>query len=299
MSATEFTDFVEVQSPTPRTILWRRARKHMGVMIGGTIVILVLLVAIFAPLIAPSGPYQQDLLHRLADPIWGPKGSWTHVFGTDALGRDVLSRLIYGTRVSIMVGFSAAIIAGVIGSLLGMIGGYFGGRVDAVVLYITNVKLALPIVLAALAIISIVGGSITALILILGCLSWDRYALVVRSATQQLRRQEFIVAARTSGASSARIILQELLPNLANQIIIVMTLEIAILISIEAALSFLGLGVPPPTPSWGIMIAEGRSVMFFKPHLIIIPGIAIFLLVMGINLLGDGIRDITTPEGRN
>jgi peptide/nickel transport system permease protein len=291
-------DIVEIAGPSPRRLMLQRARGHFGFMFGGTVVALMILVALFAPEIARHGPYEQDLLHRLADPVWGPKGSWAHPFGTDALGRDVLSRLIYGTRISLTVGFAGAAIAGVIGSLLGLLGGYFGGRVDAVVIYLTNVKLALPIILVSLAIISISGPSLNTLILILGFLTWDRYALVTRSATQQLRRQDFVLAAQAAGASNMRIMLREVLPNLANHIIIVASLEVAVLVSIEAALSFLGLGVPPPTPSWGVMIAEGRAMMFFKPHLIVIPGMAIFFLVVAINLLGDGIRDVTAPEGR-
>ena len=284
---------------SPRRIMLQRARSHVGLTIGAAVVVAMVAVAILAPVLAPYGPYEQDLTNRLADAWWDLRGTAAHPFGTDALGRDVLSRLIYGTRVSLTVGFSAALIAGVIGTLLGLVGGYFGGRIDALVVYLLNVKLALPIILVSLAIISMVGGSMTALIFILGFLTWDRYALVTRSTTQQLRQQEFVLAAQAAGASHARIIFQELLPNLANQIIVVTTLEVAILISIEAALSFLGLGVPPPTPSWGIMIAEGRTMMFFKPHLIIIPGLAIFLLVMAINLVGDGVRDVTAPEARN
>jgi peptide/nickel transport system permease protein len=293
------SDPIDVALPSPFQIMLRRARSHIGLNLGAAIVIFMVAVAILAPWLAPNGPYEQDLTNRLADPWWGARASPEHPLGTDALGRDVLHRLIYGTRVSLTVGFSAAAIAGVIGTLLGLIGGYFGGRVDAVVVYLLNVKLALPIILVSLAIIAIVGGSMTTLILILGFLTWDRYALVTRSATQQLRGLDFILAAQAAGASHARIILQELLPNLLNQIIVVTTLEIAILISIEAVLSFLGLGVPPPTPSWGIMIADGRSMMFFQPHLIVLPGLAIFLLVMGINLVGDGIRDVTAPEARN
>jgi len=179
-----------------------------------------------------------------------------------------------------------------------MIGGYYGGRIDAVVLYIINVKLSLPIVLVALAVISITASSVGLLIAILGLLTWDRYALVTRSMTQQMREREFILAARGAGASDLYIITRELLPNLLDQIIVLVTLEVAILILVEAALSFLGLGVPPPTPTWGSIISEGRGMMFFKPHMVMIPGVAILILVIAINLAGDGIRDVTAPEGR-
>jgi peptide/nickel transport system permease protein len=221
-------------------------------------------------------------------------GSWAHPFGTDALGRDVLSRLIFGARTSLLIAFTASVIAAIIGTAIGMLGGYFGGRIDAFAVYLINVKLALPIILVALAVISITRSGVGVLIVILGLLTWDRYALVTRSLTQQLREREFVLAAHSAGASDAFIIVRELLPNLLDAVIVLITLEVAALILIEAALSFVGLGVPPPTPSWGSMIADGRSLMFFKPYLVMIPGIAIFVLVMAINLAGDGIRDVTT-----
>jgi peptide/nickel transport system permease protein len=168
-----------------------------------------------------------------------------------------------------------------------------------IAVYLINVKLALPGLLIALSLVSIAGGSIWALVLILGLLTWDRYAVVTRSVAQQLRNQDFITAARAVGASQTRIIRSEIIPNLLNQIIVIASLEIAIVILIEAALSFLGLGVKPPEPSWGLMISEARSFMFFKPHMIAIPGLAIFLLVIAINMAGDGLRDVTSPEGRN
>jgi len=186
------------------------------------------------------------------------------------------------------------VIAAIIGTAIGMLGGYFGGRIDAFAVYLINVKLALPIILVALAVISITRSGVGVLIVILGLLTWDRYALVTRSLTQQLREREFVLAAHSAGASDAFIIVRELLPNLLDAVIVLITLEVAALILIEAALSFVGLGVPPPTPSWGSMIADGRSLMFFKPYLVMIPGIAIFVLVMAINLAGDGIRDVTT-----
>ncbi len=285
-------------APSPRELMRRRAKSHIGFLTGMAIILFFIILAVFAPLLAPHDPYDQNLTARLLDPVWGPKGTWAHIFGTDAFGRDILSRLMYGARLSLMIGFTAAAIAGVIGVTLGIVGGYFGGRVDAVVVYLTNVKLALPVILVALSIASISGGSIIVLILVLGLLTWDRYAVVVRSLTQQFRDQEFVLSSLAAGASHARIIFREILPNLTNQIIVVASLDMAIIILIEAALSFLGLGVRPPTPSWGLMVAEARAVMFFKPHLIMIPGAAIFLLVIAINMAGDGIRDVTSPEGR-
>ena len=289
----------ELDAPSPWQIMRLRARSHPGFLIGGTIVLFAFFVAILASYIAPFDPYDQNLSSRLINPVWDVSGSWAHPFGTDGLGRDFLSRLIYGTRVSLSVGFFAALIAGLVGATLGVIGGYFGGRIDAAVIWLVNVKLALPPILVALSLISVVGGSLLSLILIIGFLSWDRYAVVTRSITQQLRQAEFISAAKAAGAGNFRVILSEVLPNILNQIIVVASLEMALAISVEAVLSFLGLGIKPPTPSWGLMVAEGRSFMFFKPYLILIPGFALFILVIAINMLGDGIRDITAPEGRS
>jgi len=289
---------LDTLAPSPRELMRRRARSHAGLIIGMTIIALFLIVAIFAGVLAPHDPYAQTLSNRLADPKWGPKGNWQHILGTDALGRDVLSRLMYGARLSLYISFTAAVIAAVIGVTLGVTGGYFGGKTDAFVVYIINVKLALPVFLVALSIAAITGGTVTVLILLLGFLTWDRYAIVTRSLTQQMRDQEFILSSLAAGASHLRIIFRDILPNLMNHIIIIVSLDMAVIILIEAALSFLGLGIRPPTPSWGLMVSEARAVMFFKPHLIMIPGIAIFILVMAINMAGDGIRDVTAPEGR-
>jgi peptide/nickel transport system permease protein len=281
-------------SLSPRRLMLRRAARHGGLLTGGAVVLLIALVAALGPLVTPYSPIAQDTLHTLSDPAWMATGSWAHPFGTDALGRDVLSRLIFGARTSLLIAFTASVIAAIIGTAIGMLGGYFGGRIDAFAVYLINVKLALPIILVALAVISITRSGVGVLIVILGLLTWDRYALVTRSLTQQLREREFVLAAHSAGASDAFIIVRELLPNLLDAVIVLITLEVAALILIEAALSFVGLGVPPPTPSWGSMIADGRSLMFFKPYLVMIPGIAIFVLVMAINLAGDGIRDVTT-----
>jgi peptide/nickel transport system permease protein len=277
-------------------MILRRALRHSGFVAGASVLLIVVVMAAFAPAIAPYGPITADSLHTLANPAWTAGGTWQHVLGTDALGRDELSRLIYGARTTLTIAVTASLIAAVIGTALGTVGGYFGGWIDAFVVYVINVKLALPIILVALAVISITRGSIGVLILVLGLLTWDRYALVTRTRTQQLREREFIQAAHSMGASNAFIIFRELLPNLLDQVIVLFTLEIAALVLIEAALSFVGLGVPPPTASWGSMIADGRSLMFFKPHLVMIPGIAIFIVVLAINLAGDGIRDITAPQ---
>jgi peptide/nickel transport system permease protein len=292
-------DIPEVRAPSPGEVMRRRARRHWGLLIGGSWFLLMVLLAIFAPLLAPQDPYDQDLSRRLIEPFWTPGGSWAFPLGTDALGRDYFSRIIYGSRISLTVGVFASIISGIIGASLGLLGGYFGARVDAIVMYIVNVKLALPGTLVALSLVVVFGSSILALVIILGVLFWERYAVVSRSAAQQLRKAEFVLAAEVCGASKARIILNEILPNVLNQIIVVATFEMAIAILVEAALSFLGLGTQPPTPSWGLMVSEGRNFMFFKPYLIELPGAAIFLLVIAINMMGDGLRDVTAPEGRN
>ena len=299
VSADGQAEELEVVAPPPPAIMWRRARGHKGFLLGGGFVLFVVLVAVFAGLLAPYGPYEQVLADRLIDPIWGPKGTWAHPLGTDGFGRDYLTRLMYGSRVSLLIGFCAAMISAVIGGTAGIIGGYFGGRTDSVVMYLVNVKLSLPPILVTLSLISVFGSSVLTVTVIIGFVFWDRYAVVLRSVTQQIRAQDYITAAQAVGASHLRIILSEVLPNLLNQIIVIASLEMAIAILVEAVLSFLGLGIQAPTPSWGLMVAEGRKFMFFDPYLITIPGVAILLLVISINMMGDGIRDITAPEGRN
>jgi len=289
----------DIEAPSPRMIMRRRALTHPGFLFGATIVLATVIIAICAPLLTPYDPYAQDLSQRLIPPVWAAKGSWAHLLGTDGMGRDYLTRLMYGARISLTIGFGAAAIAGIIGTGLGLLGGYFGGWVDSVVMYCVNVKLALPGILVALSLIEVFGGSVFSVTLILGVLFWDRFIVVTRSVTQQTRVADYVTAAEAVGASRLRIILGEVLPNVANHIIVIASLEMAVAILVEAALSFLGLGIRPPTPSWGLMIAEGRNFMFFQPYLVAVPGIAILVLVVAINMLGDGIRDITAPEGRN
>ena len=280
-------------------LLRRRVRGHQGMIIGSVIVVSVLLIALLAPLLAPHDPYQQDLLKRLVPPVWDSRGSWEHVLGTDHLGRDYLSRLIYGARISLLIGIGAALISGIIGTIMGVMAGYFGVRVDMIVTFMITVRLSMPVVLVALAVVAIVGGSLQVVIAVLGLLLWDRFAVVMRSSTLQIRSMDYVAAARAVGCSTSRVLMTEVMPNVVNNLIVITTIEIAHAIILEAALSFLGLGVQPPMPSWGLMVSEGKDMMLFEPWLITIPGVALFLLVLAINLMGDGVRDITAPENRN
>ena len=280
-------------------LLRRRVRGHQGMIIGSVIVVSVLLIALLAPLLAPHDPYQQDLLKRLVPPVWDSRGSWEHVLGTDHLGRDYLSRLIYGARISLLIGIGAALISGIIGTIMGVMAGYFGGRVDMIVTFMITVRLSMPVVLVALAVVAIVGGSLQVVSAVLGLLLWDRFAVVMRSSTLQIRSMDYVAAARAVGCSTSRVLMTEVMPNVVNNLIVITTIEIAHAIILEAALSFLGLGVQPPMPSWGLMVSEGKDMMLFEPWLITIPGVALFLLVLAINLMGDGVRDITAPENRN
>lgn len=291
----------DVLAPTPRALLRRRILSHWGLMGGGLVMLAVVAVALLAGMLAPHDPLDQDLSRKLIPPIWhaSAKATWTYPLGTDQLGRDYLSRLLYGARISLLIGFAAMLVSGVIGTTLGVLAGYFGGRVDMIVSFIITTRLSMPVVLVALAVVSIVGSSLTIVIWVLGLLIWDRFAVVMRSATQQVRSREYITAAQAVGCSTTRILLSEIAPNVLNHLIVVATLEMAHAILLEAALSFLGLGVQPPTPSWGLMISEAKGMMFFDPWLITIPGIALFALVLAINLVGDGLRDVTAPENRS
>jgi peptide/nickel transport system permease protein len=268
------------------------ATRHLATGLGVLIVGAVLLVAIVAPYLAPHDPFAQDLNLRLTPPEWMDGGSPAHLFGTDQLGRDYLSRLMYGARISMTIGVFTVITSGLIGITLGLLGGYFGGRVDDVVMFIITCRLSIPLILVALTVVALVGSSLSVVILTLGLLLWERFAVVSRTTTMQVRNLDFIAAAHAAGASRAHIVLREVLPNILTHLVVVATLEMALAILLEAALSFLGLGVPPPLPSWGLMIAEGKDYMFFDPWVIMIPGIALFVLVLGINLLGDGLRDL-------
>ncbi|MFG6565061.1 ABC transporter permease [Sulfitobacter sp. 1A13421] len=288
----------EITGPTPGQMLRKRIFGHQGLLIGAVVLIILTIIAILAPWIAPHDPYAQSLMTRMEPPVF-MGGTWEHPLGTDHLGRDYLSRLIYGARISLLIGAVAALISGLVGTAMGVAAGYFGGKVDAVVTFLINVRLAMPVVLVALAVVAILGGSLQVVIMVLGLLLWDRFAVVMRASTMQVRRREYVAAAQVIGASTPRILLSEIMPNIANNLIVVVTLEMAHAILLEAALSFLGLGVQPPTPSWGLMVSEGKNMMLFEPWLVLIPGAVLFVLVLAINLMGDGLRDVTAPENRS
>jgi len=264
-----------------RIALW------LGVLIVGTAAV----VAIFAPLLVPHDPFAQNLSQRFIPPAWMKGGSSEHLLGTDQLGRDYFARLILGTRISMMIGTTTILMAGFIGTTLGVLGGYFGGKLDRVVMFIISCRLAIPLILVALTVVSLIGSSLTVVMLTLGLLLWERFAVVSRAATRQVCGLDYVAAAWAAGCSRLAIILREVLPNIIHHLVVIATIDMAIAILLEAALSFLGLGVPPPLPSWGLMIAEAKDYMFFKPWVIEIPGLALLVLVLGINLLGDGLRD--------
>jgi peptide/nickel transport system permease protein len=251
--------------------------------------------AIFAPLIARADPNAQDLTATLMPPMWLAGGGHAHPLGTDNLGRDELARIIWGSRVSVIVGLSVVAIGGTIGVTAGLLAGYRRGWVDAVIARITDVQLAFPLVLLAVAIVAVVGPGLWTVIAAIGLTSWVQYVRVVRAQTLSLREREFVAAAEAAGATPSRILARHLLPNVASAAIVLGTFEIARAIVIESSLSFLGLGVPPTTPSWGGMLADGRQYLDTAWWTALFPGLAIMTAVMGVNLLGDGLRDALDP----
>lgn len=282
----------------------RRALSHRSFVIGFVGVGIVLLLAILAPLVTWHDPYAQSIIDRRLPPIWygwfwdDPLATWNHPLGTDQLGRDYWSRLVYGGRISLFIGLTATLVSGLIGTTLGILAGYFGGRTDMVISFLITTRLTMPVILVALATVALFNSSLMVVTLVLGLLLWDRFAVVTRSATMQVRSMEYVTAAKSIGSSTPRILLTEILPNIAAPLIVIATIEMATAILYEAALSFLGLGVQPPLPSWGLMLAQAKDDIFFAPWMITLPGIALFVLLLSINLLGDGVRDLTSPEGR-
>jgi len=267
-----------------------------GFAIGIAIVGFIAVVAIVGNQFVPHDPFTQDLGNRLKPPFWMEGSQPGHLLGTDQLGRDYLARLAYGARISLLIGIMTVITSGLIGITLGVLGGFFGGRVDDFVLFAITTRLSIPVVLVALAVVGLMGSGLGLVVATLGLLLWDRFAVVARATTMQIRNLDYVNAARCAGASTPHLLINEIVPNIASHLAVVATLEMALAILLEAALSFLGLGVPPPLPSWGLMIAEGKDYMFFSPWVIMVPGAALFVLVLGINLVGDGLRNLLGSE---
>lgn len=298
MARTIETVAEELRIPSPAAQLRKRVFGHYGLVFGLCALAIVVALAVFAPLLTPHDPYAQDLMGRMKPPFWMAGADPDHLLGTDYLGRDYLARLLYGARISLAIGLFAALISGLIGTAMGVAAGYFGGRVDLVINFLITIRLTLPVVLVALVVVAVVGSSLSVLVVVIGLLLWDRFAVVTRSATQRLAHSDFVIAARAIGSSTPRILLVEILPNIVGPLIVVATVEVAHAVLLEAALSFLGLGVKPPLASWGLMVAESKNQLLFRPWLIAIPGVALVTLVLAINLLGDALRDVVAPEGR-
>ncbi len=288
----------DVEGVTSRTASLRKLARDPAAVIGAVIVAAVVICAVFAPLIARADPNAQDLASTLLPPAWIAGGVHAHPLGTDNLGRDVLTRIVWGARVSAIVGISVVLIGGTIGVTAGFLAGYRRGWVDAVIARITDVQLAFPLVLLAVAIVAVVGPGLWTVIAAIGLTSWVQYVRVVRAEALSLREREFVLAANAAGATSARVIGRHLLPNVASAAIVLGTFEIARAIVLESSLSFLGLGVPPTTPSWGGMLADGRQYLDTAWWTALFPGLAIMIAVMGVNLLGDGLRDALDPASR-
>ncbi|MGK6314160.1 ABC transporter permease [Neorhizobium sp. DT-125] len=264
---------------------------------GLVIVVVALLAALLGPWLVPHDPSAQDILQRLKPPLWqGSEG--IHLFGTDALGRDIFSRIVVGARVSMLVGVSSVVISGAVGVTFGLIAGYEDKYAGRVLMMLTDIQLAIPFLVLALAVAAVVGPSLWNIIAILGLTNWVQYARVVRAECLVLREREFIQAAHIMGISSLHILTRHLLPNVMSSVIVISSLLVAKMILFESSLSFLGLGVPPETPTWGTMISEGRNYIGNAWWVATIPGFAIFVTVVGTNLVGDRLRDLLDPRLR-
>jgi peptide/nickel transport system permease protein len=265
---------------------------------GWAFLAIFVLVSILSPWIAPHDPTAANIKLRMAPPTISWSGFGKYPLGNDQLGRDVLSRLLIGSRVTLLVAGSAVLLGGIVGVLMGLVSGYFGGWPERIIMRLADIQLAFPLMILALIIVAVLGPSLRNLVLVLALTSWVRYARIVRGDVLSLREREFIMSARAVGASSRRILLKHILPNVITPAIIVGTLELARVVIMEAALSFLGLGVQPPDPSWGRMLADGRTYLASAWWLATFPGVAILLLVLSVNLAGDWMRDYFDPRLR-
>ncbi len=273
-----------------------RRRLSFRAVFGLTVLLVIGGAAVLAPQLAPWDPGKQMLLKRLRPPMWQARGLREHLLGTDHLGRDILSRILYGGRISLGVGLTAVTLSALIGVTLGLLAGFFGGRADAFIMRVVDVFLAIPYILLAMGVVFALGPSLLNVILVMGATRWVQFARIVRADMLSIREREFVAGARARGNRPLRLLLRHVLPNALTPIIVVATLELAFMIIYESALSFLGLGVQPPTPTWGWMLADGRNYVATAWWLATLPGLAIMLTVLAVNLLGDWLRDTLDPR---
>ena len=273
-----------------------RRRMSFRAIFGITVLLLMGGAALAAPQIAPWDPGRQMLIKRLRPPAWQARGLREHPLGTDHLGREILSRILYGGRISLGVGLSAVTLSGLIGVTLGLLAGFHGGRIDALIMRVVDVFLAIPYILLAMGVVFALGPSLLNVILVMAVTRWVQFARIVRADVLSIREREFVSGARARGNRSMRLLLRHVLPNALTPIIVVATLELAFMIIYESALSFLGLGVQPPTPTWGWMLSDGRNYVATAWWLATFPGLAIMLTVLAVNLLGDWLRDTLDPR---
>ena len=282
----------------PKVALAIRQVRRYPVVALSLLTFLLVLPAVLAPLVAPYDPLQGSLAKRLRPPVWQQGGSVDNLLGTDKLGRDILSRMIYGARVSLMVSLVAIFVGGIIGTTMGLVSGYFGGRTDSLIMRLVDISLSLPTILLALVLVAAVGPSFATVITVLVVLLWARYARLVRAETLSIKERDFIARARVAGASHTRIMYRYVFPNVVNSLVVLATLQVGYVILLESALSFLGAGLPRPTPAWGLMIADGRELIVTAWWVSMFPGLAIMLTVLSLNLLGDWLRDHLDPKLR-
>lgn len=282
----------------PRGALWRKLRGNPVSLAALAFLLLVVVGALAAPWLAPHDPNLQSLRLRLRPPAWLPGGDWRHPLGTDPLGRDMLSRILHGARISLLVGVSTVVLQALIGVAAGVVAGYFRGAVDNLIMRVADVQQAIPFLVLVVAVAAVVGPSLWNTILILGVIGWVTYGRLVRAQVLSLVQQEYVTAARALGGRDVRVMVRHLLPNLVAPITVVATLTISTMILVEASLSFLGLGVPPPAATWGGMVADGRNYLVTAWWVSVEPGIAIFLTVLAINLVGDWLREALDPALR-
>jgi peptide/nickel transport system permease protein len=265
-------------------------------IVGLAIIILLVIMAIFAQQIAPYDPTTGSLLDRLKPPFWQSGGSTEHLLGTDVLGRDTLSRLIYGARTSLAVAVIAILVAGTLGSALGIAAGYLGGWVDIIIMRMADLAFSFPTILLAMVLAVIFSASFANIILVISLVLWAEYARMAHGEALKIKSMDYVALARVAGVSQARIMVRHILPNVASSLIVLGTLQVGVVIILESSLSFLGVGMPPPTPDWGAMISEGRSYVVTAWWLSLVPGVAILLTVLAFNLLGDALTELMNPS---